>query len=235
VNEVVTLPRRLTESERALVEGPESERLVRWAVNHVCGTWPAADPREVAALAREAMVLAAPLYRPGKASFATYARKHVIGHIFDSLRRDFLARAPGLEVLVRQHVLLQNRQRSERTRALDAPTDAQARVRSRMARLAFELYMTATLHHASPEAILSWSQERERAEEALREACAELPPLEATVIERHYLEHVPLATIAEELGVGYRTVKRAHRRGRAQLRRALAARGITSFPDLLPE
>lgn len=235
MNEVVALRRRLTESERALVEAPESERLVRWAVRHVCSTWPAADPVDVAALAREALVLAAPRYRPGEASFATFARKRVIGHVFDCLRRDFLARAPGLEVMVRQHVLLQNQQRAERSRPYDAPTEAQARVRARMARLAFDLYMTATFHHASPEAILSSSQERERAEEALREACAELPPLEATVIERHYIEHQPLANIAEERGVSYSTVKRAHRRGRAHLRRALADRGITSFPDLLPE
>lgn len=230
MNEVVTLPQRLTPAQQALIVEPASEKLVRRVVTVFCANWPIADPDEVASLAREAMVLAAPHYRPGPLSFAGYVQKRVAGHVLDGLRRDLRARVPTFERILRQYPHTQPHREAERTRAADAPSDARARVDARMARVAFDLYLSATLVPESPEAILSARQEQARADGALRGACAELGDLERAVIERHYFDQVELKALVGELGASYATLKRVHRRALDALRRSLARHDVTAMP-----
>ena len=96
--------------------------------------------------------------------------------------------------------------------------------------MTFELFVPARLDAIDPESRLIAAADKRAAIAALHDAVAALPPDEARVVHLHYVEQLPLRQIAEQLGVSHSTVKRLHRRARTQLRRALASRGVTSFP-----
>src|SRR5690606_1064832 len=161
-NEAIKLPARLSAAQRALVDSPESERLVTWAVDRAIRRWPTAEPAELAALAREALVLAAQSYRPGEASFWTYAEQRVRGHILDHLLKEAMALAPSLVRIVRAHGVLRAQLRRERTSPDDSPPDAWARLHARCARVATEMLLTTRLDAIDPETRLVWSDEQMR-------------------------------------------------------------------------
>ena len=237
MNKLASIPRRLTAAQQALVEAPTSKALVAWAVELVRRHALSADLDEMRALAFEAMVLSAPHHRAEEAAFTTFARKRVFGHIFDALRKELTARSmastAALDAMMRQYGVLQAQERTEMSTPDDRPDQARARVQQRMARLSFELFVPSRLDAVDPETRLIASAEEKTALVALRETVAELPSEEAAIIHRHYVEQLPLRQIADELGVSHSTVKRLHRRARASMRKALAARGITAAPVAL--
>lgn len=59
------------------------------------------------------------------------------------------------------------------------------------------------------------------AQAAVRSAVAALPPIERRLIERHFFEDVPIARVADELGVSRQSVGERQRRALRQLRMTL--------------
>jgi RNA polymerase sigma factor (sigma-70 family) len=65
---------------------------------------------------------------------------------------------------------------------------------------------------------------------AVRSAVAALAPSQRRLIERHYYEEVPIATLAEELGVSRQGIYMRQRQALRQLRAALSAAAAGGAP-----
>jgi RNA polymerase sigma factor FliA len=82
-------------------------------------------------------------------------------------------------------------------------------------------------HHSYSVAAGGWADDAmpdlERARRVLDEALAMLPPEEARIVEQHYLGSTTLRSVAEQLGVSYRTAQRRHNDALRSLAAALRA------------
>ena len=79
----------------------------------------------------------------------------VVGHLNDALRKKVTARMMSttahLDAMMRQHGVTQACERAEMSTPHDGPHEALGRLRSRLARLTFELFVPARLDAIDPE------------------------------------------------------------------------------------
>ena len=221
-----TLGPRLTPAQKALVRSEQAEQLVAW-ISRVYGRrFPEAEPGDIAALAREALVLAARRYDPSRgASFATFASHRVRGHLTRQLCSAHYRKAP-IEVLLAEA----ERQRAAPPEGTDRAAASQTAEQARQAAQAWtdarcwELAIAAMLHPAvapTPEELTGWRQARA----ALEEARAALPEKQALILRRRFDEGATMRAIAIELACSTDTVRRQMGQALTTLRWRLEGQG----------
>ncbi|MEQ9323023.1 MAG: sigma factor, partial [Polyangiaceae bacterium] len=160
---------RLTPAQKALVRSDAAEQLVDWVRRVYAPRFPEAEPDDIVALAREALVLAAVRFDPGRGvRFATYASHRVRGHLLRQLSSARYRKAPI-------EALLAESERQKETRAADdmdaaslTPEQSRQATRAWTDARCWELAIATMLHPvvtATPEEVAAWQQARLALEE----------------------------------------------------------------------
>ena len=230
--QITKLSPRLTLGQRALLQTPEAQAIVRDAVRWVAIHLAWADPDEARALAHEALVLRVRGYEPSKGSFAGYASAFVRGHVLRQLLKERAA-VPTIDALLRVLERGPSEHRSSKDRleqAASSREEVRCRTTRRLTRMVVEMFAEAArVEHRSPEVLLIAHQERARLDRAVSQAYASLPD-ELAQIMRLRQEDKTVAEIAARVGCSPRTAARRLASALVRLEHALRARGV-SLPD----
>jgi RNA polymerase sigma factor (sigma-70 family) len=227
--QITKLSPKLTLGQRALLQTPEAQAVVRdavrWAAIHL--TW--ADRDEARALAHEALVLRVRGYEPSKGSFASYAGAFVRGHMLRQLLKERAA-VPRIDALLRVLARGRSEHRSSKDRLEEATTsreEVRRRTKKRLTRMVVEMFAEAArIEDRSPETLLIAHQERARLDRAVAQASAALPD-ELAQVMRLRQEDKTVAEIAASLGCSPRTAARRLAAAIVQLEHALRAAGVS--------
>lgn len=219
---------RLSPAQKALVRSDAAELLVDW-VRRVYGPrFPEAEPDDIVALAREALVLAALRFDPGRGvQFATFASYRVRGHLLRQLSSARYRKAPIEALLAESERQKEARVADDMAAASMTPEQARQSYKAWSDARCWELVIAAMLHPvvtATPEEVAAWQQARL----ALEEGRAALPADQALILRRRFEDGASMRAIAAELGKSTDTVHRQMEQALTTLRWRLRGQGLGS-------
>ena len=173
---------------------------------------PHVDMEELISLGNQGLAEAAHRYDARLGKFETFAWWRIHGAIVDGLRRSSPLPRSTWRKLLAAHAA--NDQHA--VAAVKAGAALRRSIPSSFEQLCEDGFDVAG---ATAEDTL----DRERALAGLREALAELPEVERTLVERHYWEGRDLRAAGEELGMSKSWASRLHARALGRLRAVMAA------------